>query len=202
RVIPNAVEIDENINGISKDLFLKEFEVTNFIFCVGRIEPLKNQIGVIEALKNTDYKIVFAGKLNNKHKEYCKRFADLVEQNKNLYYVGQLDERMIFSAYKNARVTIIASWFETTGLVGLEAAKMGSNLVITDRGYTKDYYGDYVEYCSPDSSKGILNAVNIAFNKTVDERLIQKLNKEFNWSNTAVLTKQAYDKLMIEVKQY
>ncbi|MGJ0843078.1 glycosyltransferase [Clostridium tertium] len=196
RIIPNAVEIGKEVDQIDKNIFFSKFGVTDFVFCVGRIEPLKNQLGIIEALKDTKYKIVFAGKLNKKHKKYCKEFLNKVENNENIYYVDQLAENMLFSAYRNAKVTVISSWFETTGLVGLEAAKMGSNLVITEKGYTRDYYGDYVEYCSPDDHESILKAIEKTYNKPVNDTLIEKLNDDFNWDKTGMLTKYAYDDLM------
>lgn len=198
-IVPNAVEMDFEIDSVDEKKFKNKYNLSNFILCAGRIEPLKNQIGIIEALKESSYEIVFAGRLNKKHKSYCNKFMEYIKSIDNIHYVGQLDEEMLLSAYKNAKVTIIASWFETTGLVGLEAAKMGSSLVITDRGYTKEYYEDYVEYCSPSKPSSILNAVNNAVNNsTVDYRLIEKLSLNYNWNNTGEVTKRVYENLIME----
>lgn len=192
-VIPNGVDIDSNSKVISKDLFIKKYGYKDFIFCVGRIEPLKNQIKLIEALKDTNNVIVFAGAINKKHKKYYKKFINEVNLNENIHYIGLLNREMLFSGYKSAKVTILPSWFETTGLVGLESLYMGTNVIITERGYTKEYYKDYVSYCNPLDLKTISRNISDLRNQECN---ILNLISEYTWENAAKKTKLSYNSIL------
>ena len=46
---------------------------------------------------------------------------------------------------------------------------MGCNIVVSDRGTTKDYFKDYAYYCSPNDIESILNATNKAMNDKYDD---------------------------------
>ena len=64
--------------------------------------------------------------------------------------------------YRASKVHALPSWSETTGLVSLEAALCGCNIVTTDRGYTRDYFGDMAWYCDPYDNRSIRRAVEAA----------------------------------------
>lgn len=193
RVIPNGVDIDSKSKVISNDLFIEKYGYKDFIFCVGRIEPLKNQIKLIEALKDTNNVIVFAGAINKKHKKYYKKFINEVNLNENIHYIGLLDRKMLFSGYKSAKVTILPSWFETTGLVGLESLYMGTNVIITERGYTKEYYNTYVEYCNPNE---LSNLKEIIPKQKKWNMKVSTLLNQYTWSSAASTTLKVYKTLL------
>jgi glycosyltransferase involved in cell wall biosynthesis len=64
-------------------------------------------------------------------------------------------------------VHVLASWFETTGLVSLEAAMMDCNVVVTKKGDTVEYFSDMAYYCEPDDINSIRNAIEKAYNNPV-----------------------------------
>jgi len=196
-IIPNGVEIDDNIINVDSKIWYDKYGLKDFIICPGRIEPLKNQINIIKAIGDKGIKIVFAGGMNEKHRKYCNEFMKLVNNYPNLHYVGKLQREMLFSAYKNAKVCVLASWFETTGLVGLEAGILDSNVVITNKGYTKDYYKELAWYCEPDNIDSIRKSVLSAYDcKRGYYPLKDYILKNFTWEKAARLTLDAYNRVL------
>ena len=59
---------------------------------------------------------------------------------KNVISFDHIPQQELVQYYQKAKVHILPSWFETTGLSSLEAAAMGCNIVITDKGDTKEYF--------------------------------------------------------------
>lgn len=197
-VIPNGVEFENIESGNDEKRFFEKIGESEFVFCPGRIEPRKNQINIIKALKNSKVKVVFAGAINKKHKKYYKKFLNGIEENDNLYYIGTLDRSDMFNAYKAAKVSILASWFETTGLVGLEAIANDCNIVITEKGYTKEYYGGYAKYCNPENVESIRSSVLEAYYSEFNKDFKKLVFNKYTWKNAAMLTKIAYEGVINE----
>jgi glycosyltransferase involved in cell wall biosynthesis len=95
---------------------------------------------------------------------------------------------------KYSKVSILASWFETTGLAGLEAGITGANAVVTEKGYTKEYYSDKAWYCDPESEASIKNSVLSAYNAKRGSKGLEDHIKKMNltWENAAKMTCQVY----------
>ena len=76
----------------------------------------------------------------------CKKIAA-----SNIHFVDHFPQEELIKYYQKAKVHILPSWFETCGLSTLEAAAMGCNIVITNRGYASEYYDGHAFYCDPSS---------------------------------------------------
>lgn len=200
-VIPNGVELNNVDINDKGNKFFDKFGISNFVFCAGRIEPRKNQINVIKALKGSGLKVVFAGAINKKHNKYYKEFISEIESNDDFYYVGLLDREMMFEAYKAARVSVLASWFETTGLIGLEAAVNNCNIVITEKGYTKEYYQNYAYYCNPNKIESIKKSIMKAYNSPFDKSFKEIALNKYTWEKAAVKTLSAYEGVINEINK-
>jgi glycosyltransferase involved in cell wall biosynthesis len=98
--------------------------------------------------------------------------------------------------YKKAKVHILPSWFETTGLSSLEAAVSGCNVIITDRGDAKEYLGKYAFYCDPGLPHSIFEAVNAASKAPVDPCLAETIKRNYTWKNAAEETYQVYKEVL------
>jgi glycosyltransferase involved in cell wall biosynthesis len=94
--------------------------------------------------------------------------------------------------YERAKVHVLPSWFETTGLSSVEAAVMGCSIVITDKGDTREYFGNEAFYCDPADPKQILSAVEKASKAPFNESLRQKILKQYTWKQAAIQTLKAY----------
>lgn len=182
-VVPNAVNRDL-FSIAEEDISKKEG-----VICVARIEGLKNQLNIIKAVKN-EFRLKFIGKPAPNHLKYaeiCKKTAG-----NNIEFINHISHLELKEYYKKAKVHVLASWFETTGLSTLEAAVMGCNIVITDKGDQKEYFKDFAYYCEPDNVESIKNAIEKALHDEVNPKLRDYILENFTWEKTAEKTLEAY----------
>jgi glycosyltransferase involved in cell wall biosynthesis len=81
---------------------------------------------------------------------------------------------------------------ETPGLSSLEAAAMDCNLVITEKGDTREYFGNEAFYCEPDDITSIRKAIDDAYIAIPSAELKDRINNNFHWERTAEKTAAAY----------
>lgn len=188
-IVPNAVDPDRIVK--SEIHSGSTSSTRSGVLYVGRIDPHKNQLGLIRALRGTGIPLVIVGYDHPEQKEYARKCraagAGWVEFAPGTPDVGRY--------YQRARVHVTPSWFETTGLVSLEAALGGCNVVTTSRGHAKEYFGDLAWYCDPGSEKSIRNAVLAAYDAPVSPRLREHVLDNYTWDHTARATLAGYNKV-------
>lgn len=191
--VPNAVDVAKfNYDAVTVDD--KNVQYKDCILCVSRIEGRKNQLNIVRALKDLPVKMVFIGKPGPNFHKYYKKCRD--ESSENTVFLGQIDHEELPQFYKLAKVHILASWMETPGLSSLEAAAMKSNIVVTKKGDTEDYFKDFAYYCEPDDVDSIRQAIMNAYNSEFDLKLLDLIKEEYTWEKTALATMQGYEKAL------
>ena len=158
---------------------------------VGRIEPHKNQLGLIRELRGTGIHLVIAGPPHPHHASYeaeCRTAAD-----ETVTFDPGGGPAEVRDIYRRAAVHVLPSWFETTGLVSLEAAATGCGVVTTNRGYVRDYFEDLVAYCDPGKRGSIRGAVESALQHGASSALRERILQNFTWDHTARATLRAYE---------
>lgn len=110
----------------------------------------------------------------------------------NCKFLGQIPHEDLPQFYKLCKVHVLPSWMETPGLSSLEAAVMNSNIVITEKGDTRDYFGDNAWYCEPNNVLSIRNAVIKAMESKIDPQLSLIVSQKYNWDKTAEATLAGY----------
>lgn len=180
---------DENI---SKELFIKEFGIDNFILCVGRLETRKNQLALLKALEEDDVTIVFADggfTYQKRYDEVCRNF----KRRGKTIFTGRLSKDMLISAYKAAKLHCLPSLYELPGLVTLEAARYGCPVTASSWGTIKDYMGDSCSYFEPDDFDDIRRVVLDAYSRG-DLKYQQDKASQFTWGNSVSSLLVAYSK--------
>ncbi len=185
RVIPNG--ISEQQTGAA---YPHNDKYKSAILCMGRIESRKNQLNLIRALNNSPYQLYIHGKPSPNNMAYFEQCK--LEAAPNVHLEGHLDEQELYTAYANAKVHVLPSYFETTGLSSLEAAVMGCNIVVTDRGDTRDYFKNDAWYCEPEDPASIRQAVEAAYDAPYNEAFRQRILREYTWQRAAEETLKAY----------
>lgn len=183
-------------NGIDETVFRRdelEAKDNQLVLCVARIEGLKNQLNLIKALSGSRFRLLLIGKPAHNQMSYWKTCKHVASG--NIQFLGNLSQEALVKYYKEAKVHILPSWFETTGLSSLEAASMGCNIVITDRGDAKEYFASDAWYCDPDSPRSIYNAIDRAASSEGNERLINRVYEQYTWKIAAVKTLEIYNGL-------
>ncbi len=193
-VVPNGV--DERFARADAGLFIREYGLEDFILFVGRIEPRKNQLTFVRAMRDTRQTIVFLGGALPDYEAYyaqCKK-----EASPNMYFLDAVghDNPLLASAYAACNTFVLPSWFETPGLSALEAAMAGAKVVITDGGSTLEYFGDLVRYVRPNDQRDMRQATLDVFARPKDARLKDYVQAHYSWRRVAEITLQGYRRLM------
>lgn len=149
RVIPNGV--DERFADANPRPFTDAYRLENFILCVGRIAPVKNQLNLLKAHAGMEIPLVIIGSPNTDALDYyqeCRAAAA-----KNVTFIDRLPHGsdLLASAYAAARLLVLPSVFETCGLVALEAGLAGTRVLVTQNGGTRDYFRKYAGFLDPHS---------------------------------------------------
>ena len=115
----------------------------------------------------------------------------------NIRFVDFMEQKDLLDYYQKAKVHVLPSWFETTGLSSLEAAAMGCNIVITRKGDAEEYFGDYAYYCEPDSPESIYVAIENAAKNAVPPGLRELVIHNYNWEMAALKTLDGYHQALL-----
>ncbi|MEP0764942.1 MAG: glycosyltransferase [Fimbriimonadia bacterium] len=174
--------------------FEKAFGLRGFVLCVGRVEPMKNQLMTAYALRETDRQIVLLGGSSDpEYLELCKHWGG-----ERLVHLSNQPPWMVASAYKAAACHVLASWWEVPGLVSVEAAVAGCPVVATECGTIRHYLGDDAWYCDPADPESIRAAVDQACEAKGSERvrrLQERCIAEFSHQRCAQAYRAIYDEL-------
>ena len=184
-------------NGIETSVFRCQGDVEknkNMVLCIARIEGLKNQLNLIRALNNSEYQLYLIGNPAINQTKYYKECRKVAA--KNIHFIDHLPQEKLIPYYKEAKVHILPSWFETCGLSSLEAAAMGCSVVITNKGYATEYFEDNAFYCDPSSPSSIKDAIEKASAAIPCKIFQRKIFSDFTWQNAAAATHQAYKKIL------
>ncbi|MDN3019185.1 glycosyltransferase [Paenibacillus sp. BSR1-1] len=187
-VVPNA--IDTHIFSPNK-IPQTDREI---ILCVGRIEPRKNQLNLVKAVKELPYKVYLVGKAHPTQKKYYENVKEA--SGENVVIVDEMNQEELSKLYQRAKVHVLPSWYDTPGLVSLEAAMNRCNIVVTDRGTTKEYFGDLAFYCEPNNIESIRKSIIAAYNAEYNKKLENRILQNYTWENTAKKTVEGYKKIL------
>jgi glycosyltransferase involved in cell wall biosynthesis len=186
-VVPNGIDF-ENFEGISSIV-----RNPNQLICVGQIEPRKNQLNLIKAIKDLNVTLLIIGNSAPNHGNYLEECKELASD--NVEFISRINQEELVKYYQSSSVHILPSWFETTGLSSLEAAYLGCKVVVSPNGDTQDYFGEYANYCNPGSVNSITKAIENALDRSYSSRLKELIIEEFNWKKTAEKTKNCYESI-------
>ncbi|MER3414592.1 MAG: hypothetical protein C4297_00040 [Gemmataceae bacterium] len=165
------------------DRLCRNTERTVDVACVARFDPQKGQHRLLQALADTDLRVVLAGPDNPRHLGYrrlCQRYAS-----GKTVLLGALARAQVHLLYMHSRVHALCSWYETTGLSGLEAGCCGARIVMTDRGGAAEYAGALAWYADPTSPNSIAEAIRRALQTPTTPDLRSRVRQHFTWECSA-----------------
>jgi glycosyltransferase involved in cell wall biosynthesis len=181
-------------NGADPALFQYDPSVkkdSRLVLCVARIEGLKNQLNLIKALNNTEFKLIIIGAYAPNQVAYYQKCRQIAAD--NISFINHIPQTELLKYYRQAKVHILPSWFETTGLSSIEAALMGCSIVITNKGDAKEYFSGSAFYCDPGEPKSILAAVETAASANLNQNFRQKILGNYTWKHAALQTIKSYE---------
>jgi glycosyltransferase involved in cell wall biosynthesis len=198
--VPNGIDPTycnaDDLRDLSPPAELADFQ--DCVLCVGGMEGRKNQLSLIRALRDTEYRLVLVGPPAANQHAYVKEVEAEVARSPNATWIGPVGEKGDAKRwlYHLARVHVLPSWMETTGLVSLEAAAFGCALVVTPNGDTRDYFDGHAHFCQPDDLGSIRDAVEAAYRAGPDPALQSRVLADYTWAKAAEATHRAYVKVL------
>ena len=122
-----------------------------------------------------------------------ERFEKLVD-NKLVYWTGELkSERQIASHMKGSGGVLLASKYESVGLVALEALACGVRIMVPNFEHLRDYYGNAVWYCDQPDNKKFLVQLRDFYNSDLQRANVVKLYK---WSDVGKMIHDVYKSIL------
>ncbi|MFA9398544.1 MAG: glycosyltransferase [Clostridiaceae bacterium] len=197
--LKRCFSFDENkiyvvYNGVDNSFIDQSIEKTEkerqYALQVGRIEYTKNTLLTIKACKELGIPLKIIGK---KIDEVYYNRCILESKGANVIFMKPKEHLELIKIYKNAKLHVLPSFRETPGLVSLEAGVLGCNIVTTEIGSTREYFGKYGYYCDPKDYNSIKNSIEKAWIETSNYKLRNHIISNFTWDIAAVQTLEVYN---------
>lgn len=140
----------------------------NFCFHTSRLNAAnKNVARLIQAAIKYNFPLYLGGILNGKTEEDW--LHNLIDGHDNIHYIGLVSDDELKKWYKRAKVFALPSLSEGVGMVALEAAGYGAEIVLTNVGAPKEYWGGRARLVDPknvdDIGLAILECLNGKYKK-------------------------------------
>jgi glycosyltransferase involved in cell wall biosynthesis len=173
------------------ELFRTAFGIEGqFILNVGNLEPRKNQLELVRALRGHPLPLVLLG--HRRDEAYAAQV--LAEGGSQVRYIGPLDhaDPRLASALGACSVFVLPSTLETPGLAALEAAAAGAPLVVTSEGPTRDYFGIHAHYVDHRDSRDIRRGIDDALSGVPGPGLKAHVSSRFSWPKVTEALVEVY----------
>jgi len=153
-------------------LFRGTFKIQDYILWIGIIEPYKNQLFVINSLKDLSTPVVFIGNYRDEaYYKACRRAAP-----DHFLFLDPMPHKsdMIRAAIQECSLYIEPT-LEPAGKSILEAAVSGANILTSDSDWAREHFGDAAVYVDPANASSIVEGVRQGLEKPRDPELASRL---------------------------
>lgn len=180
-VIPNGVEINEYKG---QEIYNLIGGQCKYILQVGRFDKNKNQLNIIRALRGTKLDLVFIGGPGDQL--YYKECLSEAKGCSNIHFLGWMksDSHELKSAYANAEIVVLPSYYETFGLAAIEGASYGAKIVLSKTLPINDF--NVFDKC-PKIDPNNINDIKCKLLKAISEEkeslFLKKIKSTFSWDN-------------------
>jgi glycosyltransferase involved in cell wall biosynthesis len=155
RLVPAGVDVV-----FTKDappgLFRAMYELDNYAIWFGVIEPSKNQLGAIRALRDSGTPLVFVGRSRDRaYYQACRSEAPA-----NSVFIDGLPYRseIMRAALQEASYYIEISK-EPAGLSAIAAGLAGCRLVLSDSPWAREHFDGFAQFVDPESESSVRSGV-------------------------------------------
>lgn len=155
----------------------------------------KNVKRLIDAAKKFNFKLILGGHLRNEQER--NMLQQWIGGSPNIEYRGFLSREEMMDLYARAKVFALPSLNEGVGIVALEAASMGCNIVLTSLGGPKEYYNGLAKIVNPLSVDQIGTAVvEFLQGDTFQPALSQHIRKTYSTATVVDQLVSTYQKII------
>ncbi|MBL4938160.1 glycosyltransferase family 4 protein [Clostridium sp. YIM B02515] len=188
KIVHHGVEIEHEETPLYN--FKLRYNLNNYVLCVARITPQKNQLALAKACEKIGIGLVLIGRINDRaYYEECIKY-------KNVLYLGFLDSYHIYNAYRFCKMHVLPSFVEIPGLSSLEAAASGCSIISTEEGSAKEYFKDMALYINPYEENSILESINEGLRKKKSSELKNFVLRNYSWEKCIEELYESYKQLL------
>lgn len=168
----------------------------NFCFHLSSLyQPRKNVVRLIQAARKYKFELVLAG-TKGSDKDFAP-LEDAIGNAKNITVLGRISEEKKKELYIRAKVFALPSVSEGVGIVALDAAHYGCDVVMTNFGGPKEYYNGMAEIVDPYDVDSIGKAIVKLMSISHQPQLKEYVDKEFSSDRIAEKLVKAYKSMII-----
>ena len=158
----------------------------DFILFVGASSKRKNLINVLKAFNkiennNIKLKIVGLGKVY--------KIKDALFKNEKIEILNNIDDDILYSLYKKAKMLVFPSFYEGFGIPPLEAMNLSCPVIASDIPVFREIYQNSVLYVDPNNINEIKSSIlELLNNDNLRSRLINLgliQCKKYSWIKSA-----------------
>jgi glycosyltransferase involved in cell wall biosynthesis len=141
-------------------LFEQAHGVTDFALNVASIEPRKNQLSLVRAMKRLPHTLVLIGKASPENEKYLKQCK--AEAGENVRFVGALkhDDPMLAACYSAAKLFVLPSFSEVMPLSLYEAAVAGCRILVSDQVPVSESLAPLIKKCAPSDTAALSQLID------------------------------------------
>lgn len=168
----------------------------DFCLHVSRLYSENKNVGrLIAAARKYGFPLKLAGMVHGQEEE--KWLHESIDGCPNIEYLGMLDDDALKEVYRRARVFALPSLIEGVGMVALEAAGYGSEIVLTNIGAPKEYFKGMARLVDPydidDIGQGIMECLEHGHSQP---ELMHFIEKEYSIRSCSEKIAQALETML------
>ena len=166
-----------------------------FCFHVSNLNSGYKNVGrLIEAAEKYGFRLVLGGSVQGEAGR--KWLDDKIAGHENITYAGLLTDEELRSYYLRAKVFALPSLWEGVGMVALEAASCGCEVVLTNDGAPKEYYNGLARLVDPHSVDDIGRAVMEKLECESTGELMRHIKANYSFGNCARILEEAVSEVI------
>ena len=180
QITPNAAD-EVFFDPVDSDLFRNTFDIHGpFVLNVANIEPRKNQLYFLRALKAfPDLQLITIGGTRNEiYRDEC-----MAENGGQFRIIDALPpgSELIRSAIAACEFFAMPSFCETPSIASLEAGAAGAKILTTNLGSPTEYFQDLATYINPYDIEGMQEAIHKILMQPKSRALSERIWRLYRW---------------------
>lgn len=182
-VVPHGV--DERFAHPTDGSFARRHGLTRYAVCVGRLEPNKNQLQLIRALRNTGLELVIVGERAAGEDVYAA--ACQSEADETVHFVGPLSSASeeLVDAIRCAAVLVVPSAYETWSLAAHEAGVAGTPIAASATPILRELLSPWATFFDPGVLLELRTATLAAAERGHSEEQSSAFLERVSWDRVA-----------------
>jgi glycosyltransferase involved in cell wall biosynthesis len=175
--------------------FREKYQIFDkFILNIANVEPRKNQLAFLRALKHyPNLKLVTIGNIRDQwYFDACVTEAPL-----QFIHIPQVEPHsdILVSAVNASEFFAMPSIVETPSIASLEAAACGAKILTTHLGSTREYFGDFVNYVNPYSIDSMVDGIQETLSRKASSDLQAFIQKKYTWKSVCSQLTEIYSSI-------